>query len=76
MQYECGLTIKANRKRGAARAAETTRRKKEQKRVESAYYCSVCLTPYQEFTEGVENWIGCSKCDSWFHFTCVSIDPT
>ena len=75
-------TIKENRKRGAAKAAETRRRKKENpthtvvispKEQDRNYYCAVCNQEYQEFTVSVENWIGYDSCERWFHFTCVGI---
>ena len=65
-------TIRKNRIPGAAKAAETSRSKKAT--VESVYYCGVCKTPYQEFTVTVEQWIGCDKCDAWFHAVCVGIN--
>ena len=77
MWFEHLHTVKENRKRGAARAAATRRKNKQEKEErESSYYCAACRTPYQEFTESVEDWIGCEMCDSWFHFVCVGIDST
>ena len=67
-----------NRKRGAVRAAATRCHKKRQmdedNHRESSYLCGAFFTPYQEFTDSVEDWIGCERCDSWFHFVCVGID--
>ena len=42
--------------------------KQEKEERESSYYCAACRTLFQEFTESVEDWIGCEMCDSWFHF--------
>ena len=66
-------TIKQNRKRGAAKAAETRRRKKKSNSsnvlVNSEHdngdktYCGVCHQEYQNFTEDVEEWIECDMCD-------------
>jgi len=77
-------TIKENRKRGTAKAAETRRRKKESNSsaevlVSSEHnnqdktYCGMCHQEYQNFTENVEEWIECDLCDRWYHFTCVGI---
>ena len=75
MWFEHLHTVDANSKRDATHAAATRKRNMQQKRTndKSSYYCAVCLNPYQEFTEEVEDWIGCSKCDSWFHFVCFGI---
>ena len=71
--------VKENRRRGAAQAALTRRQKKaatdKPKQWDSSYYCGVCHSPYQEFTNSIEQWIGCDICDSWYHFVCVGIDP-
>ena len=52
------------------RAAATRRHKKRQmdkdNHRESSYYCGACSTPYQEFTDSVEDWIGCERCDILF----------
>ena len=78
MWFEYLHTIDTSRKRGAARAAATRRKNKQQKRTEheNSKYCAVCLAPYQEFTDVVEDWIDCSKCGSWFHFLCIGIDTS
>ena len=71
--------ISENRKQGAVRAAATRRQKKQaeqEKQQESSCYCAACLTPYQEFTDSVEDWIGCETCDSWLHFACVGVDSS
>ena len=75
-------TIDANRKRGAAKAAETKRRKRESRQTTtvnekstaaaSKYYCGVCRAEYGN-SDDPEYWIACGKCDSWFHGDCVSI---
>ena len=67
-------TIAENRKRGALKAAETRRRKKQEKEAESAHnreemvYCGVCHQPYVEFTDEVELWLRCDICSAWCHF--------
>ena len=70
-------TVAANRKRGAEKGALTRHQKaaKERGRVESSelYACGVCNGTYQEETEEIENWIGCDKCEMWFHWACVNI---
>ena len=70
-------TIKQNRKRGAAKAAETRKRKAREKQKAtkqgSEYYCGACHEPYLEFTEAEEQWIGCESCDTWYHFVCLGI---
>ena len=72
-------TIAANRKRGAAKAAETRRRNKQEKQStesrEEMVYCGVCHQPYVEFTDEVELWIQCDICLAWCHFVCVGLDP-
>ena len=72
-------TVIANRKQGATKAAQTrpieerggalsctTRNKK--------YYCGNCEALYDDDNED-EYWIGCEKCDKWFHENCVGITP-
>ena len=75
-------TIQENRKKGAIKAAESRRQKKKATPTsktktagtrESDYQCGVCSIPYQEFTGTSEQWIGCDKCDTWYHFTCIGI---
>lgn len=79
-------TIKQNRKKGAAKAAETRRRKAQEKHGSKLqkqgaansqqgkeYYCGVCHELYVEFTDTEEQWIGCELCDTWFHFVCLGI---
>ena len=68
-------TVKSNRQRGAIKAAETRRRKRQNKTVtEVTYNCGVCEAVYDESAEE-EYWIGCEKCDSWFHGECINITP-
>ena len=83
-------TVHTNRKRGAAKAAQTRRQKRqgrENQQVSTAtttsthveefqtvYCCGVCGTVYGDSDES-EYWIGCEKCDSWYHGACVSITP-
>ena len=78
-------TVDTNRKRGAAKAADTRRRKRESRQITTAsqesstaaasdYYCGICGAEYGVSDEP-EFWIGCDKCDAWFHGDCVSITP-
>ena len=41
--------------------------------VRGLYACGVCYGTYQEETVEVEDWIGCDRCDAWFHWVCVNI---
>ena len=56
-------------KRGAAKAAETRRRKFKSS---ANYYCGVCGALFGDSEES-EYWIGCEGCDEWFHGECVNI---
>ena len=75
MWFDHLKTIKENRKRGALRAAETRRKKKNKmaQTVHDVYYCGVCHDQYVEYTDQEEMWIGCESCSAWFHFDCVGI---
>ena len=59
-------TIDQNRKHGAAKAAETRRKRCTKEN----YRCGFCGAPYESETE-VELWIACDKCSAWFHCVCV-----
>ena len=50
MWFEHSHTIKENRRRSAAKVAETRKRKKAGQSVKTTYYCAVCYQEYQEFT--------------------------
>ena len=68
-------TIDQNRKRGAKRAAATRRKRKQGcGESEDTYSCGICSEPYQDFSDAVQDWIGCDLCDSWFHFVCVGVN--
>ena len=78
MWFEHLHTIQENCKRGAVRAAETRKQKRSLKTSRSSsitneYYCGVCHSKYQEFTDVEEQWIGCKQCDCWYHFICLGI---
>ena len=38
-------------------------------------YCGACGDVYEEITDEVEDWIACDNCETWFHFSCVQINP-
>lgn len=76
-------TVDENRKRGAAKAAETRRRKRESQQAKKSaevtessdiYYCGSCEGVFGESNEE-EYWIGCETCDTWYHGECVNIKP-
>lgn len=78
-------TVQLNRKRGAAKAAATRRKKKQtgepvlpptEKGPAETYRCGVCSEEYEEETVEEELWIQCDKCPSWFHGDCVGINPS
>ena len=74
--------VYTNRKRGAAKAAQTRRQKQQVSTAtatsthleEIVYHCGVCGALYGDSDES-EYRIGCEKCDSWYHGACVSITP-
>ena len=71
-------TVDSNRKRGAAKAAETRRLKRCSKSAETSgnlYSCGICGAVYCDETEEPEYWIDCDSCDSWFHGTCINVTP-
>ena len=71
-------TVQQNRKRGAAKAAETRKRKAQQTGLLSEAQndrCGVCGEEYEETPEE-ELWIECSTCMLWFHADCVGINPS
>uniref|UniRef100_A0A3B0N254 PHD-zinc-finger like domain/PHD-like zinc-binding domain containing protein, putative n=1 Tax=Theileria annulata TaxID=5874 RepID=A0A3B0N254_THEAN len=41
------------------------------------YYCPVCFSIYFENSPGLPgdelHWIGCDKCERWFHFVCAGV---
>ena len=50
-------TVSDNRKRGAAKAAETRKKRKAQKRSQEQhqlYFCGVCQDPYMDVTDNAE----------------------
>ena len=72
-------TVQQNRKRGAAKAAETRKRKAQQTGLLSEAQndrCGVCREEYEEETPEEELWIECSTCMLWFHADCVGINPS
>ena len=42
---------------------------------QEACYCGACGDVYEETTDEVEEWIACDNCETWFHFSCVQINP-
>lgn len=77
MWFDHLQTIRDNRKRGALKAAETRRKKKNRmtKTVHDMYYCGVCHDQYIEYTDQEESCIECESCETWFHFDCVGVAP-
>ena len=69
-------TVDMNRKRGAAKAAETRRQKREKQvskgthNLVEVYCCGICGVAYGDSDES-EYWIGCEACDTWYHGECV-----
>ncbi|UKK01024.2 hypothetical protein MACK_001837 [Theileria orientalis] len=41
------------------------------------YYCPICFSIYFENSPGLPgddlHWIGCDKCERWFHFVCAGV---
>ena len=72
--------IANNRKRGAAKAAQTRRQrrlaKEQERKEETVCYCGACGGQYEEETNDVEFWICCDRCDLWFHGICVGVDAS
>ena len=69
-------TVQTNRKRGAQKAAATRRLKKQTASTStSRYFCS-CGEEYLDFTDEVEQWIGCDNCNQWYHCECVNVAPS
>jgi len=71
------LEVYSNRQRGAAKAAET-RKKRCTEQLQACntsftWFCGVCKGQYKDETDIEENWIGCENCDSWFHWECVNL---
>lgn len=73
MWFEHLQQISENRKRGAAKAAQTRKKRKANQKLQTEYSCGVCHGPYLDFTEEIEQWIGCERCESWYHFACVGV---
>lgn len=75
MWWEHLKTVADNRKRGAAKAAETRRKRKQsqQSSKKNTILCTICQEPNIEFTDRVELWIQCDFCEGWCHFTCAGL---
>lgn len=84
-------TIQENRKRGAAKAAETRKKQRAERtrRRRVIHWCRmkrlkvrinhgrvVCGEMYKEGTLEEELWIECNIYQLWFHGDCVSINPS
>lgn len=67
MWFEHLQTVSDNRKRGATKAAEPWRKKRqasqESSKSQTEYYCGVCQEPYMDFTDQIEKWIGWEHCN-------------
>ncbi len=69
-------TVETNRKRGAAKAAQTRRNKRQAKHAgDTEYKCGLCGAVYEDETEEEELWIECESCTQWFHAECSGVDP-
>ena len=73
-------TIAENRKKGAAKAAETRREKKREtesrvdvSNVEDSDVCSVCKLIDSPGEDCVVDWISCDGCSVWSHLVCVDV---
>ena len=69
-------TVAENRKQDANKAAKTRRQQAQQERVQyirELYTCGACGRLYEKETEEEQNWIGCDRCNAWFHCVCVNI---
>ena len=63
-------TVSDNRKRGAKKASETQRLRKQVQQAQEAQqvasdvcYCGICHEQYIEYTDVIEKWICCDTCD-------------
>ena len=67
--------VSENRKRGAEKAAQARKVKKQVSESETNqfYFCGVCGSVYEDETDEIESWIACDKCSTWFHWSCVNI---
>ena len=79
--------VQKNRKRGAAKAAETRQKKKEKNKCDDLlnrdtdvdqalqqiekYYCASCGIEYEEDTGSF--WICCDKCNRWYCASCENL---
>lgn len=70
-------TVAENRRRGAEKAAETRRRRK-QTQSDERYFCGTCETEYKAEMPDIEFWILCDSCQKWYCCTCelLSSPPT
>ena len=73
-------TVSDNRKRGAKKASETRRLRKQVQQAQEAQqvasdvcYCGICHEQYIEYTDVIEKWICCDTCNRWYHFSCVGL---
>ena len=67
-------SVADNRQRGAMKAAETRRRKRQA----TSYFCGTCEREYREEVAGVDFWIFCDFCKRWYCCLCqlLSVPPT
>lgn len=73
-------TVAENRRRGAAKAAETRRRKQQalSRTSEPEVFCGTCETKYEPEMPNIEFWICCDMCNKWYCCLCelLSSPPT
>ena len=67
----CGVQQESQPQQGAELTCTMDRGSTSQE----AYYSGACGDIYEETTDEVEEWIACVNCETWFHFSCVQINP-
>ena len=71
------LCVNENRRRGAAKAAQTRKAKKKaldaSSQSRSDDCCGVCKAQYCDETEETQLWIACDRCNVWYHCSCEEV---
>ena len=64
-------TVSENRRRGATKAAETRRRKRQvSSNTTDRDFCGTCEIEYQQEMANIEFWINCDFCQKWYCCLC------